>query len=191
MKFMFLDIDPKKCAEGYVDSQLLRSAWVIARILSWAYYNESGIFSLDEKALNEFPRKQFFPFSRHKIQRHYWSGWMIDNQSNWEWTLQFGTGLMEEYAKMYKKKNVIMPIFEWMVIYKPKLRQEPMTLPPLTFEKYQNFFKVEQQTFKNTVKLYRYYYVFTRSKALNWIKRPKPQWADKYQKYIKNNDFNF
>mgnify|MGYP001259213934 CR=1 FL=1 len=155
MNIFYLDRNIKKCAEYHCDKHVVKMILEYTQLLCSALWM-NGI---------EAPYKL-----THK--NHPCAKWVRNSSKNYDYLIKLLLNLHQQYFKRYNKIHKSFFYFEFLDIFRPKLKNKNFIDPPQCMPKeYKN---------KDTVLAYRNYYLGDKMRFAKW-KNKKPNWILKSQ----------
>lgn len=111
MNLFILDIDPVKAAKLNCDKHVCKIILEVAQMLCLARIANG----LDA------------PWEGKSHLNNHVSKWVRENMSNYNWTVEHGLALCDEYTRRYEKDHKTRRIIEWCRDNPPSLINAPMT----------------------------------------------------------------
>jgi len=151
MNIFVLDYDPKKAAKMLCDKHVVKMPLETAQLLCSAFDIGTA------------------PYKRTHFN-HPCSIWTRTSKGNFEWLVQHGLALCDEYSFRYGKTHKSRDVISWCSKNKSKIKFKSVKKTPfvLCFDK--------KYQIGNAVKSYRRYYQCEKRKIAKWMKnRSKPK----------------
>lgn len=151
MNIFILDKDPKKAAKQQIDKHIVKMPLESAQMLCTA---------LSSHGQSATPYKP-----THK--KHPCTIWASQNKANFNWLVEHGIALCEEYTSRYGKRHKCQDVIEWCsrnssIIPEGGLTEFAQAMP-------------DEYKSKDSVLAYRKYYKGEKSRIATW-KQNKPSW---------------
>lgn len=145
-----LDRDPKRCAKYHHDKHVLKMILESAQMLCTAHEREAPYKSTHEN--------------------HPCNVWVRESLANYNWLLELGQELAQEYTYRYNKVHKTTQVLAWCRNYKPDLPDNGLTERPQAMpDKYKK---------DNVVKAYRNYYIGEKVDGASWTDRERPNFVE-------------
>ena len=155
MNIFFLSLDPTEAAHFHCDRHVVKMILETAQLLYTAHW-------MYESPLPEGAYKKTHP--SHPSAR-----WVRESLSNYNWLVQLGLALCEEYTYRYGKIHKTQSHLEWLSHNTPtRLVDIGWTLPRLAMPETLKHLALDP------VLAYRTYYVVAKSRLFTYTKRPMP-----------------
>jgi len=153
MNIFILDTDIKKCAEYHVDKHCVKMILETTQLLNNAMIaNVSG----------------YVPVYKPTHKNHPCSIWASESSGNFQWLINLGLALSEEYTFRYYKRHKCQSIIEDFSTQIDKFIPKPMTDYKLCMP--------DQYKVADTVESYRNYYRGDKAYIATWSRRGSPEW---------------
>lgn len=106
---------------------------------------------------------------RSAFLHHPCTKWVMHSLGNWEWLVEHGISLCEEYTRRYKKRHGAQDVIEWCAVYggAPKMGARTDFAQAMP-DKYKSH---------NAVIAYRSYYIGEKLKFARWRHSVRPEWT--------------
>lgn len=192
MNIFFLYFSAVLSARALGDKHVVKMPLEMAQLLCTAYrwlYGQRPASKKNEtnkKRRLELPHEnEIYKMTHHN---HPMAIWVRSSKENFEWTLQHGIALCEEWNWRYdhpiNKEHKCMRIFRLMQkVLKQgemigKFPETGLTVPPQCVGPVEDGYHVDGNTFAATVRAYRAYYVGAKANIAKYEKKPmrKPNW---------------
>lgn len=162
MNIFFLDYDPIRCAQYHVDKHVIKLPLETAQLLCTCLH------------LNNISS----PYKPTHVN-HGTAKWVRECRENFEWTIDIGLALSQEYTFRYGKTHACHHIIKYCQEHAPALKKNGKpTKPYYAFQTY-----LDQCFNEDPVLAYRNYYNVAKQHLFNWKNRPTPDWIlDNVQK---------
>jgi hypothetical protein len=166
MNIFILDKDPTEAAKQHCDKHVVKMVVENAQMLS------SAIHSLNMGSDDKIYKKTHF--------NHPCSIWCRSSRENFEWTIEHGIALCNEYTKRFygknhKSKSVIMHAMTYISFFQSSgLTTHALAMP-------------DQFKSNDAVHSYRLYYSGAKYKFAKW-RYGDPSWWGTYRNLVKTNN---
>ena len=152
MNIFVLDHDARKAAQAHCDKHVVKMCLETAQLLC-----------------SPFPPGDA-PYRRTHYN-HPCAVWARTSEANYEWLLDFGEYLFEEYTYRYCKMHGSKPAWDWCLYHYDRLEFPEIGRTPFPQ------CMPEQYHRDDPVKAYRRYYLLEKVRIARWDKnRPPPDW---------------
>ncbi len=152
MNIFVIDEDPKEAAKMLCDKHVVKMILETAQMLCTAA-----------------SKLGYNPPYKATHKSHPCTIWVGESLSNWNWLVEHGMSMCEEYTKRYGKVHKSQSVIEWCrdsgVSPKSDLGLTPFKLA-----------MPEKYKCDDAVKSYRKYYQGEKSRFAKWSKTPEPEW---------------
>lgn len=159
MNIFYIDPNPIVAAQQLVDKHVVKMIVESAQMLCTAHW-ETGGSAPYRKAYSNHPSTL----------------WVRQSIQHYNWLVNHGLGICDEYTYRYGKKHKTQTTLEWLRDNKPNISDNGFVDPPLCMP---DIYKID-----NAINSYRNFYVKDKVgvKGLDWKKDPnkKPQWFSEY-----------
>lgn len=154
MNIFVLDADPVLAAQYHCDKHVVKMVTETAQLLSNAYYTTNQAY--------------LAPYGSYGLNTNlgYWSSESLDN---WNWLLELGVALYEEYKFRYGNK---IHLGGEAIL---KMKRNPPLLPSIGITP-RALNMPEEYKCSNAVIAYREYYRSGKTALLYYTKRERPYW---------------
>jgi len=155
MNIFYINIDPIKAAQELCDDHVRKMQIESAQMLSTAHWETGGTA----------------PYKRAHVN-HPSTKWVRESIQHYEWVVDHGLEVCNEFTKRYGKHHKTQDVLEWLKINKPNIPDNGFKEPPQCMP---DEFKKE-----NTIEAYKEYYIKdkVKIKKLNWNKlNNMPDWV--------------
>ena len=106
---------------------------------------------------------------KHAHFNHPCTIWCRTTSENYDWLLEHGVVMCEEYTERYSKQHKTQEVLQWLKENKPDLPKTGLTVFPQAMP--------DQYKGPNSIEAYRKYYIFEKSRFAVWKDNSKiPQW---------------
>lgn len=155
MNIFILDTDVTKCAEYHVDKHTIKMILETTQLLNNALIKNNS---------------NYIQVYRQTHKNHPASLWAGESKDNFDWLLNLGLALCNEYTYRYGKIHKCQSILEDFDLANYKLKIPSIGLTP--------FVKCmpDQYKVEDTVQSYRNYYRGDKAYIAKWTKRDIPDW---------------
>lgn len=155
MNIFYINTDPIKAAQELCDDHVRKMQIESAQMLSTAHWETGGTA----------------PYKRTHVN-HPSTKWIRESIQHYEWVVEHGLEVCNEFIKRYGKHHKTQDVLEWLKTNKPNIPDNGFKEPPQCMP---DEFKKE-----NTIEAYKEYYIKdkVKIKKLNWNKlNNKPEWV--------------
>lgn len=156
MNIFYIDPNPTEAAMMLADRHILKMQIESAQMLSTAHW-ETGSTAPYKKTHKNHPS----------------SKWVRESIQHYDWLVQHGLAICDEFFFRYGKEHKTKKILEWLRDFKPNIPDKGFTEPPCCMP--------DQYKLNDAVSSYRNFYVKEKveTKGLEWKKVPsrKPSWV--------------
>lgn len=151
MNIFVLDTDPRKAASTQLDKHVVKMPLESAQMLCSALIAHGS---------NDTPYRKAHP-------KHPCTLWAAKTRSNFDWLVQHGTALCEEYTSRYGKRHKSQDVIEWCA-------ERASMIPPGDLTPFAQAMP-EQYKNPNPVIAYQQYYMGEKRNIATW-KQNRPSW---------------
>lgn len=150
MNIFVVDADPATAARSLCDKHIVKMILESAQMLCSAF----------EVGAAPYKRAHF---------SHPCTIWCRSTTQNYEWLLEHGFAMCEEYTERYNKVHKTQAVLQWLKENKPELPNTGLTVFPQAMP--------DQYKGPDSIAAYRRYYIFEKSKFAVWKDNSKiPLW---------------
>lgn len=154
MNIFYLDHDPKTAAEFHCDKHVPKMIVETAQMLCTAYH------------INGYHKQ--IPYKKTHWN-HPCSKWVRESNENFQWTIQLGEALCDEFEKRFNKPHKSRAVINWCKENALNLPNKGFTSPALAMpDEYKN---------SDPIVSYRNFYMGSKKRFAKWERsRNKPNW---------------
>jgi len=159
MNIFYLDPDPVKCASYHCDKHmkmLLETVQILSAVY-WLVDPTSGHVKHFVGLIYEAPKGNPKP-----------AAWARQSLQHFQWLVELGFALSDEYTKRYGKVHASSTYLNWMSQNPPALEDVGFSPPPQCMP--------EQYQQEDTVEAYRTFYLLDKFRFAKWAHSEQPDW---------------
>jgi len=155
MQIFVLDEDPALAAKYHCDRHVVKMILETCQLLCTAYYEKSTLVP---------------PYKRTHMN-HPCAVWCRKTKGNYEWLLQLGFSLSDEYTIRYGKIHKSLSVLKWLEANKGMLCSFSGDITPFA-----QAMPDEYRVHMDAVTAYRKFYIGEKSSFATWKNREVPAW---------------
>lgn len=161
MNIFFLHKNVRKCARMHVDKHVVKMILETCQMLC---------------AVHHLMESSYTPPYKLAHKNHPCTKWARESVSNYNWLVELGLALCEEYTFRYEKTHKSEQYIREMKMAIPSIPDIGFTSPAQAMpDKYKN---------TNPVLAYRKYYFYDKASMFAWKKRNTPRWIVNTQNFL-------